>query len=95
MNPPRSPLLFVNLFVNGGLLGAPATLLDDNDRPLGALGGPLRSGGLPRRLPFDLPLPFDLRRASLRHLTFCRSIKYYKAFTALQDHARNRLIRAL
>jgi hypothetical protein len=50
---------------------------------------------LPRRLPFDLPLPFDLRRASLRHLTFCRSIKYYKAFTALQDHARNRLIRAL
>ena len=25
-------------------------------------------------LPFDLLVPFDLRRASLRHLTFCTSI---------------------
>jgi hypothetical protein len=26
-------------------------------------------------LPIDLPLPFDLRRANLRHLTFCGSIQ--------------------
>src|SRR5215212_2877237 len=26
-------------------------------------------------LPVDLPLPFDLRRANLRHLTFCGSIQ--------------------
>jgi hypothetical protein len=34
---PRSPLFFVNVFVNGSSLGTPALRLDNDGRPLGAL----------------------------------------------------------
>ena len=36
-------------------------------------------------LPFDLFLPFHLRRASLRHLTFCRSIPALKDAALISD----------
>jgi hypothetical protein len=42
----RSPLLlFVNILVNGRSLGAPALRLDNDGRPLGALGVALLGGG--------------------------------------------------
>src|SRR5215203_1454876 len=50
----RSPLLFVTLFVDGGLLlGAPTSRLGNDDRPLGtgrplgALGGLVGGGACP------------------------------------------------
>ena len=36
-------------------------------------------------LPFDLPLPFGLRRANLRHLTFCGSIHTLRDATLIYD----------
>jgi hypothetical protein len=43
-------------------------------------------------LPFELLLAFDLRRASLRHLTFCRSILTLKDAALSPDPQENFLI---
>jgi hypothetical protein len=43
-------------------------------------------------LPFDLLLPFDLRRASLRHLTFCKSILTLKDAALISDSQEDLLI---
>ena len=45
----------------------------------------LAAGRVCPPLPFDLLLPFDLRRASLRHLTFCRSILALKDAPLISD----------
>jgi hypothetical protein len=43
-------------------------------------------------LPFELLLAFDLRRASLRHLTFCRSVLTLKDAALSPDPQENFLI---